>query len=188
MLRQIAIATVGALSLYTAGWPPSPPGPTTARPVAAATAGCTWESCDGKDPAAMNCTADRAELYEKDDVGPAALNIALYASNACHAAWGEAVDGATPVKADMVLQLWYEAPFGAPEQMLSLVLGDDQNPTHDFVKDSPMVSWNYSVKACYSDDQMGLTVDPEPDAPEYFPFNHRGPAGLGQQDWCTSWL
>jgi hypothetical protein len=112
-----------------------------------ALAGCTWDSCTGKDAGAMGCLADAYVLYNQNlDTSYASK---LYYSPSCEAAWAQAEHSCSGI---CHLSIFYTQPFGFGEKQFSA-----QSATAPFR--TLMSSFNNSVKSCVGDWPDGQPAD-----------------------------
>jgi hypothetical protein len=148
------------------------------RPALAAT--CRAGQCDGEWPGEQGCLADQqvvaSFIMSPIDTGPGTV----YRSRTCHATWAEFDFDQDPSGIPfLVLQLWMQKPYGSLERILRR--GDGAHfikvtGTTDVYR-TVMLSWDYSVKACFYDRfTTGPDYDPDPES-------------IGNQEigGCTGW-
>jgi hypothetical protein len=136
-------------------------GTVVAAPVPASAAPCGG-SCVGAYAAASDCTND--EQAVADETEPTGIVVyKVFYSPSCHTAWAEAstTDG-SGAQGIGVLQLWVISPTGGVETHV------DHQPFDDYTSptvDTPMVSWDDSVKVCANEiayPGTSETIDDDP--------------------------
>ncbi len=146
--RHVTIATLTAMvvALATFLMPASP-----ASAVICCTGGgggsigCYAASCDGKDPQQMGCGADARTLAYLTPAG-GGIAVELRVSNACWAAWARNDSGS------------YQQAYGVYGAYTSSGPDVIWEPTNSTAW-SPMISFNFWVRACAEEYATGGKMD-----------------------------
>jgi hypothetical protein len=115
---------------------------------ASAAPGCYRDSCSGKDPAAMGCTADAVTL---DHLYYGSIRIDMRYSRACSAAWTRSNN---PIESQNTLFsqiIAYSCGSRDRETARACRVGVYGNQVQDGVRWTQMWSYRYWVRSCFNE-------------------------------------